>query len=74
MGKPRCNGVQMVREEQDVYLKTATYSLESTSARYSVSCVISDPSMSSCGDCKTIITRDYDSFTSNTEKSDLMKT
>ena len=28
LGKPRCNGVQMCREEKDVYSKTATYTLE----------------------------------------------
>ena len=60
MGKPRCNGVQMCREEQDFYLRTATYTLACTNMRCSVSNVMSDPSMSSCGECKTIFTRNYE--------------
>ena len=60
MCKPTCNGVKMCKEEKGVYLKTATYILVYTNVRYSASCVINDPSMSSCGWCKTIITHAYD--------------
>ena len=60
MDKPMCNGVKMCREEKGVYVKTVMYTLAYANVRYSVSYVIRDPSMSSCGWCKTIITHDYD--------------
>ena len=51
---------KMYIEEKDVHLKTAAYTLACNNVRYSVSYVISGPSMSSCGECKTIITYDFD--------------
>ena len=60
MDKPTCNGVKMYREEKDVYLKTTTFTLACTNVRYPMSCVVSGPSMPSCGWCKTIITYHYD--------------
>ena len=65
MGKSTCNSVKMCREENNVYLKMVTY----TNVHYSVSDVISDQSMSAAGDTRLRL-----SITSNTEKSDFMKT
>ena len=56
MCKPSCNGGKMCIEENGVYLKTATYTLAYIIVCYSLSYVISDPFMMSCGWCKTIIT------------------
>ena len=46
MDRPTWNGVQMCREENDVYLKTVMYTLAYTDGHFSVSYVISDTAMS----------------------------